>query len=160
MHTNKGDITLKFYARHAPKTVENFLKLARGGFYDGVKFHRVINDFMIQTGDPNSKDDDWKDDGQGGPGYTIDDEFNNIKFLRSIVAMAKTALPNSGGSQFFIVTNKHAEWLNGQYTAFAVVTEGMDVVNAIEKVKTTDKYDLPPDHPVEDIVIERVEVRE
>lgn len=160
LKTNKGDITIQFYTRHSPKTVENFLKLAKDGFYEGVKFHRVIDDFMIQTGDPNSKDDDWSDDGEGGPGYSIDDEFNHLKFFKGTVGMAKTAAPNSGGSQFFIVTNEHAEWLDGNYTLFGYVTDGIDVVDAIEAVETTGQYELPPDHPLDDVIIESIEIEE
>lgn len=161
LKTNKGDITMAFYPEHAPIAVENFLKLAGEGYYDGIKFHRVIKDFMIQTGDPNSKDDDWSDDGQGGPGYTIDDEFNEISFKRGIVGMAKTALPNSGGSQFFITTAEHAAWLDGSYTVFGKVIEGMDAVDAIEAVQTTtDLGQQPPDHPVEDVIIESVVIKE
>ncbi len=115
---------------------------------------------MIQTGDPNSRDDDWTTHGQGGPGYTIDDEFNNLKFYAGSVGMAKTAAPNSGGSQFFIVTNEHASWLDGGYTLFGFVVDGMDVVRAIESVEVTDKFELPPDHPKEDIVVNTIEIVE
>lgn len=147
--TNLGNITFSFYPE-SPKTVNNFIKLAQSGFYDGVKFHRVIKNFMVQTGDPNSKDDDWSNDGQGGPGYQFEDEFNDHKLVRGSVAMANAG-PNTNGSQFFIVTIGSTPWLDGKHTNFGEVTEGMDVVDKISDTKT-DKND----HPTDDITIQQV----
>ena len=145
LHTNHGDIAIELFDDDAPKTVENFTKLARDGFYDGVIFHRVIRDFMIQGGDPTGT-------GRGGPGYTFEDEFNEHKVERGALAMANAG-PNTNGSQFFIVTAESCPWLDGKHTVFGRVAEGMDVVDAIENVQTG-----PADRPREDVVIERVSV--
>ena len=145
LHTNHGDIAIELFDDDAPKTVENFTKLARDGFYDGVIFHRVIRDFMIQGGDPTGT-------GRGGPGYTFEDEFNEHKVERGALAMANAG-PNTNGSQFFIVTTDATPWLDGKHTVFGRVTDGMDVVDAIENVQTG-----PADRPREDVVIERVSV--
>ena len=153
LHTNKGVITLELFAGEAPKTVENFVKLANAGFYNGTKFHRVIKDFMIQGGDPNSKDDDWSDDGTGGPGYKFADEFNNHKIVKGTLAMANSG-PNTNGSQFFIVTAEATPWLDGKHTAFGMVTSGMDVVLAIEGAPKNAN-----DHPTQDMVVEKVVIK-
>jgi cyclophilin family peptidyl-prolyl cis-trans isomerase len=145
MHTNHGAISVELYDEDAPKTVENFLKLARDGFYDGVIFHRVIPDFMIQGGDPTGT-------GSGGPGYQFEDEFNDRKVARGALAMANAG-PNTNGSQFFIVTTEAAPWLDGKHTVFGRVTDGMDVVDAISEVDTDAR-----DRPRTDVVIERVEL--
>jgi cyclophilin family peptidyl-prolyl cis-trans isomerase len=145
LHTNHGAIVVELYADAAPKTVENFTKLARDGFYDGVIFHRVIPDFMIQGGDPTGT-------GRGGPGYTFEDEFNDHKVERGALAMANAG-PNTNGSQFFIVTTDAAPWLDGKHTVFGRVTDGMDVVNSISDVETD-----AGDRPRTDVVIERVEL--
>jgi cyclophilin family peptidyl-prolyl cis-trans isomerase len=145
MHTNHGPIELELYDEDAPKTVENFRKLAADGFYDGVIFHRVIKDFMIQGGDPTGT-------GTGGPGYTFEDEFNDNKVVRGALAMANAG-PNTNGSQFFIVTTDAAPWLDGKHTVFGRVTGGMDTVDSIEGAQTDAR-----DKPVEDAVIERVEL--
>ncbi len=150
LETNQGIIKFEMFKNDAPKTVENFIKLANQGFYDGVKFHRVIKGFMIQTGDPNSKDDDWSDDGLGGPGYTFEDEINQHKLVRGSVAMANAG-PNTNGSQFFIVTAQATPWLDGKHTVFGQVIEGMEVVDKIESVPTN-----KDDHPLKDIIIEKV----
>jgi peptidylprolyl isomerase/peptidyl-prolyl cis-trans isomerase B (cyclophilin B) len=123
-----GDIVIEFYPADAPKTVENFVKLASKGFYNGVTFHRREEGFVIQGGDP-------KGNGTGGPGYTIPAEFNKQKHVRGAVAMARTQDPNSAGSQFYICLAP-ANFLDGQYTVFGIVTKGMDVV---DKVKVGDK---------------------
>ncbi|QQR78023.1 MAG: peptidylprolyl isomerase [Candidatus Moraniibacteriota bacterium] len=149
--TSKGNITVHFYNDDAPKTVNNFLKLASENFYDGIRFHRVIKGFIIQAGDPNSKDENWSDDGQGGPGYAFDDEINSHKLIEGSVAMANSG-PNTNGSQFFIVTAKSTPLLDGKYTNFGEVTDGMDVVNKIEKVDTNKN-----DHPKENITIDSIE---
>lgn len=148
--TSKGDITVKFYNDDAPKTVNNFFKLAGKDFYDGIRFHRVIEGFIIQAGDPNSKDDNWSDDGQGGPGYTFEDEINSRKLIEGSIAMANSGL-NTNGSQFFIVTAKSTPLLDGKYTNFGEVTNGMDVVRKIEKIDTD-----PNDHPKENIEIKSI----
>jgi cyclophilin family peptidyl-prolyl cis-trans isomerase len=147
LHTNHGAIAIELFDEDAPKTVENFLKLARDGFYDGVVFHRIIPDFMIQGGDPTGT-------GMGGPGYTFEDEFNDYKVERGALAMANAG-PNTNGSQFFIVTTAAAPWLDGKHTVFGRVTEGMDAVDAIEQVDTDAR-----DKPHEPVVIERVELAE
>ena len=145
LHTNAGPITVTFFDDDAPKTVENFRKLAGDGFYDGLIFHRVIKDFMIQGGDPEGT-------GTGGPGYTFEDEINDHKVVRGALAMANAG-PNTNGSQFFIVTTDAAPWLDGKHTVFGEVTNGMDAVDAIEGTETG-----PGDQPNEPQVIERVEL--
>ena len=145
LHTNHGPIEIELFDDDAPKTVENFRKLAQDGFYDGVIFHRVIPDFMIQGGDPTGT-------GSGGPGYTFEDEFNQHKVIRGALAMANSG-PNTNGSQFFIVTADATPWLDGKHTVFGRVTDGMDVVDAISAVDRDAR-----DKPNEDVVIERVEV--
>jgi peptidyl-prolyl cis-trans isomerase B (cyclophilin B) len=147
MHTSAGPIQLELFDADAPKTVENFRKLSADGFYDGLKFHRVIPDFMIQGGCPQGT-------GTGGPGYTFEDEFNDHKIERGALAMANAG-PNTNGSQFFIVTTEAAPWLDGKHTVFGRVTEGMDAVGAIEGARTGAN-----DRPVEDQKIERVELSE
>jgi cyclophilin family peptidyl-prolyl cis-trans isomerase len=138
MNTTAGTIEVEFFDEDAPKTVENFRKLAADGFYDGLIFHRVIPDFMIQGGCP-------KGTGTGGPGYTFEDEFNQHKIVRGALAMANAG-PNSNGSQFFIVTADSAPWLDGKHTVFGQVTAGMDAVDAIEG-SPTGAQDRPVDPP-------------
>ncbi|MDZ7612142.1 MAG: peptidylprolyl isomerase [Candidatus Moranbacteria bacterium] len=152
--TNLGDIEVNLYNEKAPKTAANFLKLAENGFYNKTKFHRVIQDFMIQGGDPNSKDDNWADDGRGGPGYKFEDEINDEKLVEGSLAMANSG-PDTNGSQFFIVTAEKTPHLDGKHTNFGEVVEGMDVVEKIEEFKTNAQ-----DHPLDDIVIESVEMIE
>ena len=147
LHTNHGAIEVELFDADAPKTVENFRKLAGDGFYEGVVFHRVIPDFMIQGGDPTGT-------GMGGPGYTFEDEFNDHKVERGALAMANAG-PNTNGSQFFIVTTDAAPWLDGKHTVFGKVTDGMDAVDSIEKSDTDAN-----DKPREPAVIERVELVE
>ncbi len=147
LHTNQGPITIEFFDDAAPQTVGNFRKLAGDGFYDGLTFHRVITDFMIQGGCPEGT-------GTGGPGYTFEDEFNENKIVRGALAMANAG-PNTNGSQFFIVTTEAAPWLDGKHTVFGQVTEGMDAVDAIEQTPTG-----AGDKPLEPQVIERVELSE
>jgi cyclophilin family peptidyl-prolyl cis-trans isomerase len=143
MQTNQGPIALELFDEDAPKTVANFKKLAEQGFYDGLIFHRVIKDFMIQGGCPQGT-------GTGGPGYTFEDEINDHKIVRGALAMANAG-PNTNGSQFFLVTTDAAPWLDGKHTVFGQVTDGMDVVDKIEGTETD-----PRDRPVEDIRIEAV----
>ena len=147
MNTTEGPVTLELFDEDAPKTVGNFKELAGQGFYDGLIFHRVIKDFMIQGGCPQGT-------GTGGPGYTFEDEFNDNKIVRGALAMANAG-PNTNGSQFFIVTTDAAPWLDGKHTVFGRVTEGMDTVDSIEGTETGAQ-----DRPVADAVIERVEVSE
>ncbi|HET8979765.1 MAG TPA: peptidylprolyl isomerase [Solirubrobacteraceae bacterium] len=139
MNTSLGTIEIEFFDDDAPKTVANFRKLASEGFYDGIIFHRVIPDFMIQGGCPQGT-------GTGGPGYTFEDEFNNHKVVRGALAMANAG-PNTNGSQFFIVTADSAPWLDGKHTVFGRVTGGMDAVDAIEATPTG-AQDRPTDPPV------------
>src|SRR5215212_6543309 len=134
IHTNHGAIDVELYDEDAPKTVENFTTLAEDGFYDGVIFHRVIEGFMIQGGDPTGT-------GSGGPGYQFEDEANDHSVVRGALAMANAG-PNTNGSQFFIVTADEASWLDGKHTVFGRVTSGMDVVDTISKVEK-DRNDRP-----------------
>jgi len=152
--TNLGDITVELYAKDSPKTVANFVKLAKDGFYNGTKFHRVIKDFMIQGGDPLSKDNAIKSRwGTGGPGYAFADEFNSHKLVSGSLAMANSG-PNTNGSQFFIVTASATPWLDGHHTNFGQVVNGMDVVNQIQNVKTEGS-----DRPIQDVIIESIELK-
>ena len=130
IHTDFGDIVLKFFPDEAPNHVDNFVELARKGFYDGTTFHRVIPGFMIQGGDPNSRDADRMRHGTGGPGYALKAEFNKRPHKRGTLSMARSQNPDSAGSQFFICV-ADAPYLDGQYTVFGEVVEGMDVVDAI-----------------------------
>ena len=134
IETNFGTIVIQLFPDVAPGHVENFVKLAQDGFYDGTTFHRVIPGFMIQGGDPNSKDDDRSNDGQGGPGYTINAEFSDKPHKRGILSMARAQDPNSAGSQFFIVV-ADSNFLDGQYTVFGEVIEGMEVADKIVNVE-------------------------
>jgi cyclophilin family peptidyl-prolyl cis-trans isomerase len=150
--TNYGDIKVKFYNDDSPLTVNNFLNLAKKSFYDNTKFHRVIADFMIQGGDPNSKDDDWSNDGLGGPGYKFKDEINTHKLIQGSLAMANSG-PNTNGSQFFIVTMPATPWLDGKHTNFGQVVEGMDVIDKIKAVAVNEN-----DHPIKDVIIKSIEL--
>jgi len=147
MNTSEGAIEIEFFDADAPKTVANFHKLSRDGFYDGLTFHRIIKDFMIQGGCPNGT-------GTGGPGYTFEDEFNQHKVVRGALAMANAG-PNTNGSQFFIVTIPAAEWLDGKHTVFGQVTEGMETVDKIEGTQTDHR-----DSPREPILIESISISE
>jgi len=152
--TTLGDITVKFYGQDSPATVANFVKLAQEGFYDGTKFHRVIKGFMIQGGDPLSKDDSLKSRwGTGGPGYDFADEINSHQLVKGSLAMANSG-PDTNGSQFFIVTAANTPWLDGKHTNFGVVIAGLEVVSKIENVATQG-----PDRPVEGVVIESIELK-
>jgi peptidyl-prolyl cis-trans isomerase B (cyclophilin B) len=140
MQTTEGPIVFELFDEDAPKTVENFRKLATDGFYDGLTFHRIIEDFMIQGGCPLGT-------GTGGPGYTFDDEINPHKVVRGALAMANAG-PNTNGSQFFIVTADACSWLDGKHTVFGQVSSGMDVVEKLEGVPTDGR-----DQPVEPVGI-------
>jgi cyclophilin family peptidyl-prolyl cis-trans isomerase len=146
MQTNLGTLELELFDEDAPKTVANFKELAGKGFYDGVIFHRVIKDFMIQGGDPTGT-------GTGGPGYQFEDEINEHKIVRGALAMANAG-PNTNGSQFFIVTTDAAPWLDGKHTVFGRVAEGMDVVDQIEASDTDAR-----DKPTSEVRIDTVELR-
>src|ERR1700722_19855444 len=145
LKTTEGDITFELFDAEAPKTVENFRKLATDGFYDGLTFHRVIKDFMIQGGCPQGT-------GTGGPGYQFEDEINPHKIVRGALAMANAG-PNTNGSQFFIVTTAKAPWLDGKHPVFAQVTDGLDVVDKLESVATDGS-----DRPIEPIGIASIEL--
>jgi peptidyl-prolyl cis-trans isomerase B (cyclophilin B) len=145
LQTSHGAIELELFDGDAQKTVENFRKLAADGFYDGVIFHRVIPDFMIQGGDPTGT-------GSGGPGYSFEDEFNDHPVVRGALAMANSG-PNTNGSQFFIVTAQACPWLDGKHTVFGSVTAGMDVVDAISQLETD-----AGDRPRETVSIESVDL--
>ena len=145
LQTNQGTIGIELFDEDAPKTVANFKKLAGEGFYDGVIFHRIIKDFMIQGGDPTGT-------GTGGPGYQFEDEINDHMIVRGTLAMANAG-PNTNGSQFFIVTAPATPWLDGKHTVFGCVTEGMDVVDKMESAET-DHHDKPKN----DIKIESIEL--
>ncbi len=144
MTTNHGPIEFEMFEEDAPKTVGNFRKLSEDGFYDGLTFHRIIKDFMIQGGCPEGT-------GTGGPGYTFEDEFNQHKVVRGALAMANAG-PDTNGSQFFIVTTDAAPWLDGKHTVFGRVTSGMEVVDALEALETDGR-----DRPQEPAGIEKVE---
>lgn len=145
--TNFGQIYIDLYEDVAPRTVTSFVYLTRLGFYDGLIFHRVIPDFMVQGGDPSGN-------GTGGPGYTFEDEFNSRPLIKGSVAMANSG-PDTNGSQFFIVTADATPWLNGKHTNFGEVTAGLDVVEKIANVKR-DKNDKP----LTPVIMERVIVLE
>src|SRR3954447_14476070 len=145
MTTNHGEITFELFDEDAPKTVENFRKLSRDGFYDGLGFHRIISNFMIQGGCPQGT-------GTGGPGYTFEDEINQHKIVRGALAMANAG-PNTNGSQFFIVTVDQASWLDGKHTVFGKVTSGMDVVDTISSVPKDSR-----DRPHDEVRIEAVRI--
>jgi cyclophilin family peptidyl-prolyl cis-trans isomerase len=145
LHTSEGDVEVELFPNEAPKTVENFTKLASDGFYDGLVFHRVIPDFMVQGGCPLGT-------GSGGPGYTFEDEFNEHRVERGALAMANAG-PNTNGSQFFIVTTEAAPWLDGKHTVFGRVMSGQDVVDRISEVPRDGR-----DRPLEPITIDSVEL--
>ena len=147
MKTSEGDIVLELFDEDAPKTVSNFKQLASQGFYDGLIFHRVIPDFMIQGGCPQGT-------GTGGPGYTFEDEINQHKIVKGALAMANAG-PDTNGSQFFIVTTEEAPWLDGKHTVFGEVRDGMDVVDRIGTTQTDGS-----DRPVEPIGIETIEMEQ
>lgn len=145
--TNMGEILVDLFEDKAPVTVNSFIFLANEGFYDGIIFHRIIKEFMIQAGDPLGV-------GVGGPGYQFEDEFNDAKLVDGSLAMANSG-PNTNGSQFFIVTIPETPWLDGKHTNFGQVIEGLDVVHAIEDVNTDAR-----DKPLEDVIIESIEIIE
>ena len=153
LETDFGRIVIAFYEEDAPRTVANFRKLVAEGFYDGTYFHRVIPGFMIQGGDPLTKDGTRLNDGTGGPGYTIPDEFNDHLHVRGTVSMARRPAPHTAGSQFFICVARAAH-LDGKYTVFGRVVEGMDVVDRIVRVPTDAR-----DNPLRPVHIRRAFLR-
>ena len=146
LHTSEGSIEIELFPEDAPKTVENFTKLATDGFYDGLIFHRVIPDFMIQGGCPQGI-------GTGGPGYQFEDEFNDHKVVKGALAMANSG-PNTNGSQFFVVTAEATPWLDGKHTVFGQVTTGQDVVDRIQHVDRDGR-----DRPKTPVTLDRIELR-
>ncbi len=151
--TSLGNIEIALLDDKAPKTVENFLKLAKSGFYEKTKFHRVIKDFMIQGGDPYTKGEDTSVYGTGGPGYKFADEQNDQPMVRGVLAMANSG-PNTNGSQFFIITATSTPWLTGKHTPFGKVVNGMEIVDKIEVSKTDGR-----DMPLTPVVLERVTIK-
>ena len=145
LNTSEGAVELELFAEDAPRTVENFTKLARDGFYDGLVFHRVLPDFMIQSGCPRG-------DGTGGPGYQFDDEPSEHQVVQGALAMANAG-PNTNGSQFFIVTADACPWLDGKHTVFGQVVSGQDIADRISRVERDSR-----DKPVDPVVIESVEL--
>jgi len=135
LRTTAGDMTVELLPEVAPKHVQNFLKLSRDGFYDGTRFHRVIPGFMIQGGDPNTREDDRRRWGTGGPGWSVDAEFNDVHHERGVLSMARSSDPNSAGSQFFVVHGE-AGFLDGQYTAFGRLVDGFEVLDEIVNAAT------------------------
>ena len=154
IETNQGKIEFNLLPDLAPETVRSFIKLANSGFYDGTLFHRVIPGFMIQGGDPNTKQPDKSKWGQGGPGYSLKAEFSSRSHLSGIVSMARATDPDSAGSQFFIVTTD-STFLNGQYTVFGEVTEGMDVADKIVNLQRDEN-----DCPLQEVKMNRVTTSE
>ena len=146
LHTSEGSIEIELFPEDAPKTVENFTKLATDGFYDGLIFHRVIPDFMIQGGCPQGT-------GTGGPGYQFEDEFNDHKVVKGALAMANSG-PNTNGSQFFVVTAEATPWLDGKHTVFGQVTTGQDVVDRIQHVDRDGR-----DRPKTPVTLDRIELQ-
>ena len=159
LETSKGRMVAEFWEKDAPKTVANFKKLARQGFYDGTGFHRIIKGFMIQGGDPNSKNPNASNLGTGGPGYTISDEFNAHPHVKGVLSMANTGTPNSAGSQFFVMHGTAAS-LDGHYTAFGHLISGMEVLDKIANSQTGPNPSMPGENskPVEWTTLKSVKI--
>lgn len=163
LKTSMGEMVVEFWPDVAPKTVENFKTLARKGFYDGTAFHRIIKGFMIQGGDPNTKDLSKEDVyGQGGPGYTIKAEFNDRKHETGVISMARSASPDSAGSQFFIcdgpAASPNLQYLNGKYTAFGKLIKGEDVLEKIASTPVGPNNGGEPSRPKTRITLESVKI--
>lgn len=153
--TDFGTMVVAFRPDKAPKTVENYIKLAKSGFYDATRFHRVIKGFMLQGGDPNTRDDDPSNDGQGGPGYNVDAEFNDLKHERGVISMARSSDPNSAGSQFFLMHGQ-APHLDNQYTGFGKIVEGLDVLDRIANLPVgTSPGSMERSRPKQDVWLRR-----
>lgn len=157
--TDKGTLVVTFFPEQAPKHVRSFLELAQKGFYDGIAFHRIVRNFMVQTGCPNSRKGSTAQPGTGGPGYRLQAEFNDIPHTRGVLSMARGRDPNSAGSQFFVVHGDHASFLDGQYTVFGVVEEGLDVLDQIANVDCDFGPGGERSQPKERIEIRRIELR-
>ena len=157
--TDKGTMVVTFFPEQAPKHVRSFLELAQKGFYEGIAFHRVVRNFMVQTGCPNSKLGASGQPGTGGPGYRLPAEFSDIPHTRGILSMARAQDPNSAGSQFFIVHCDHAAFLDGQYTVFGKLEEGLDVLDQIANLECEFGPGGERSTPVERVEIQRVELR-
>ena len=157
LDTNYGTMVLEFFPKDAPGHVENFKKLARQGFYDGTKFHRIVKDFMIQGGDPNTKGPNVDSYGTGGPGYTIKAEFNSRKHVKGALSMARSQDPNSAGSQFFICLAPKPG-LDGQYTAFGQLIKGTNVLEAIGNVKVKPSKYGENSVPLEPVILKKVTI--
>jgi peptidyl-prolyl cis-trans isomerase B (cyclophilin B) len=156
--TSEGDMVVQFWTDAAPNTVENFKKLARQGFYDGTIFHRIVKEFMIQGGDPNSKDPAKENSyGQGGPGYQIKAEFNNHSHDRGVISMARSSDPDSAGSQFFICLAP-VHRLDHQYTTFGKLIKGQDVLEKIGDIPVTRNSMGEPSKPTKRVVIESIKI--
>jgi peptidyl-prolyl cis-trans isomerase B (cyclophilin B) len=156
--TNEGEMVVQFWTDAAPDTIENFKKLARQGFYDGTIFHRIVKDFMIQGGDPNSKDPAKENSyGQGGPGYQIKAEFNDHSHDRGVISMARSSDPDSAGSQFFICLAP-VHRLDHQYTTFGKLIKGEDVLEKIANIPVERNAQGEPSKPTKRIVIESVKI--
>jgi peptidyl-prolyl cis-trans isomerase B (cyclophilin B) len=154
IHTSKGGFTIQFYPTDAPKTRHNFLSLANTGFYDDTKFHRVVRDVLIQGGDPYTKKDDVSRYGTGDPGYFVDDEINKIPMKRGVVAMAHKGEKNTAGSQFFILSSDRPD-LQGRFTVFGFVSQGMEIVDIINKVPTGDA-----ERPITPVILRSIDLRQ
>lgn len=135
LETDRGEMVVGFYSEQAPNHVKNFLGLAQKGFYDGLAFHRIVRNFMIQGGCPNTREGESAPPGTGGPGHSVDAEFSDLPHKRGVLSMARSKDPNSAGSQFFVVHAEHADFLDREYTVFGHVTEGLDVLDAIASVE-------------------------
>ena len=159
METARGTMVFGFYPEKAPGHVRNFAKLAQEGFYDGLAFHRIIKGFMIQGGCPNTREGATGHPGTGGPGYKVDAEFNDLPHKRGVLSMARSSDPNSAGSQFFLVHGEHVTSLDGQYTVFAYLKEGHDVLDEIAGVEVTFGDASEKSSPLERVGIERVALR-
>lgn len=157
--TDKGTMVVTFFPEQAPKHARSFLDLAQKGFYNGIAFHRIVRNFMIQTGCPNSRRGAVGQPGTGGPGFRLQAEFNDIPHTRGILSMARSSDPNSAGSQFFIVQGEHADYLDGQYTVFGKVEEGLDVLDQIANIDCDFGPGGERSQPKERVEIRRIELR-
>ncbi len=158
--TDKGTMVVTFFPEQAPQHVKSFLELSQKGFYDGTAFHRIVRNFMIQTGCPNSKEGASGQPGTGGPGYQLEAEFNDIPHERGILSMARARDPNSAGSQFFVVHAEHATHLDGQYTVFGKVEDGLDVLDEIASIECDFGPGGEKSLPSERVEIKSVTIRE
>ena len=157
--TDKGTMVVTFFPEQAPRHVRSFLELAQQGFYDGIAFHRIVRNFMVQTGCPNSKLGAAGQPGTGGPGFRLPAEFSDLPHTRGTLSMARAQDPNSAGSQFFIVHGDHAAFLDGQYTVFGKVEEGLDVLDQIANLECEFGPGGEKSTPLERVEIKRIELR-